>query len=75
MTYKPLDTIVLNVDLPEHGLRRGDLGAVAHVHDDGWLELEFVIADGSTAALVVVPPDAARPVAPTDLVTVRPITE
>ena len=28
MTYQILDTIVLDRDLPDHGLRKGDLGAV-----------------------------------------------
>jgi hypothetical protein len=32
MTYCALDTIVLNRDLPDHGLRRGDLGAVVEVY-------------------------------------------
>jgi hypothetical protein len=27
MTYRVLDTIVLDRDMPEHGLRKGDLGA------------------------------------------------
>jgi uncharacterized protein DUF4926 len=37
-----LDTVVLERDLPEHGLRRGDLGAVVHVHSDEAIEVEFV---------------------------------
>ena len=28
MTYKLLDTVVLDRDLAQHGLRKGDLGAV-----------------------------------------------
>ena len=28
MKYEELDNVVLNKDLPEHGLRKGDLGAV-----------------------------------------------
>jgi len=30
MRFKELDTVVLERDLPEHGLRRGDLRAVVH---------------------------------------------
>lgn len=31
MRFKELDTTVLARDLPEHGLRMGDLGAIVHV--------------------------------------------
>jgi hypothetical protein len=31
MTYRVLDIIVLDRDVPEHGLRKGDLGAVVEV--------------------------------------------
>lgn len=36
--YKLLDTVVLDRDLPEHGLRNGDLGAVVLVfqHSMAW---------------------------------------
>ncbi|MEX1113471.1 MAG: DUF4926 domain-containing protein [Patescibacteria group bacterium] len=30
MTFRELDTAVLDRDLPEHDLRRGDLGAIVH---------------------------------------------
>ena len=33
MRFKELDTVVLERDVPEHGLRRGDLGAVVQVYD------------------------------------------
>jgi hypothetical protein len=32
MSIRELDSVVLERDLPEHGLRRGDLGAVVHVY-------------------------------------------
>ncbi len=31
-----LDTVVLTCDLPEHGLRRGDVGAVVDVGFASW---------------------------------------
>jgi len=73
MSYKSNDTIVLDKDLPDLGLQRGDLGAVVHVHSTDELEVEFVTADGNTQALVTLPVDAVRPVAPTDLVAVRSV--
>lgn len=33
MTYQVLDTIVLDRDLPEHGLRKGDLGSVVEMYE------------------------------------------
>jgi hypothetical protein len=33
MKYKLLDTVVLNRNLPQHGLRAGDLGAVVEVYE------------------------------------------
>jgi Domain of unknown function (DUF4926) len=37
MKYKLLDTVVLARDLPQHGLRAGDLGAVVEVYEpEAW---------------------------------------
>jgi hypothetical protein len=71
MRYRVLDTIVLQRDLPERGLRRGDLGAVVEVYEPDGLEVEFVTASGRTVALVTLNLDDVRPVADDDLVSVR----
>jgi len=71
MDYKELDTVVLDKDLPDHGLRKGDLGSVVHIYGRDGLEVEFVTASGKTQALVTVSTTDVRPVAETDLVTVR----
>jgi hypothetical protein len=49
--FHELDTVVLLRDVPEAGLRAGDLGAVVHVYDAEALEVEFVTASGRTQAL------------------------
>jgi len=72
MTYQLLDTLVLDRDLPEHGLRKGDLGAVVEVYEPDGLEVEFVTASGRTAALLTLNVRDVRPVADDDLVSVRP---
>ena len=72
MTYRVLDTVVLERDLPDHGLRRGDLGAVVEVYEPDGLEVEFVTASGRTAALVTLRAGDVRPVGDDDLVAVRP---
>lgn len=71
MSHKTLDTVVLSRDLPEEGLRAGDLGAVVEVYEPDGIEVEFVTASGRTGALVTLGADDVRPVADTDLVAVR----
>jgi Domain of unknown function (DUF4926) len=72
MTYRVLDTVVLDRDLPDHGLRKGDLGAVVEVYEPDGLEVEFVSASGRTAAVLSLATRDVRPVADDDLVSVRP---
>jgi hypothetical protein len=73
MKYKLLDTVVLNRNLPQHGLRAGDLGAVVEVYEPDGLEVEFVTASGKTQALVTLDVNDVRPVQENDLVTVRSV--
>jgi len=73
MQYKLLETVVLNTDLPEHGLKTGDLGAVVQIYEPDGLEVEFVSASGQTQALVTLQVDAVRSVLDTDLIAVRPL--
>jgi hypothetical protein len=72
MTYQVLDTLVLGRDLPDHGLRKGDLGAVVELYEPDGLEVEFVTASGRTAAVLTLTTQDVRPVADDDLVSVRP---
>ncbi len=72
MRFKVLDTVVLDKDLPDHGLRRGDLGAVVQVYEPDGLEVEFVMASGRTEALVTLNVKDVRAVDDSDLVSVRP---
>lgn len=72
MRYRVLDTVVLDRDVPDHGLRKGDLGAVVEVYEPDRLEVEFVTASGRTEALVALNVRDVRPVAADDLVSVRP---
>lgn len=60
---------VLTEDLPEHGLRAGDLGTIVMVHDpDGGdytgpkgYTAEFTYLTGETRAVVDLHPDQVRP--------------
>ena len=71
MKFSPLDTVVLVHDVPQHGLRAGDVGAVVEVYDDGTLEVEFVRPSGDTQALVTLERSDVRSVAKTDVLSVR----
>ena len=71
MRFKELQTVVLNRDLPERGLRRGDLGAVVQMYEPDGLEVEFVSASGKTEALVTLKDADVRAVADGDLMAVR----
>ncbi|MCB9474378.1 MAG: DUF4926 domain-containing protein [Candidatus Delongbacteria bacterium] len=71
MRFQELQTVVLNRDLPEHGLRKGDLGAVVQVYEPDGLEVEFVSASGKTEALVTLKEADVRAVADGDLISVR----
>jgi len=72
MTYKVLDTIVLDRDFPEHGLRKGDLGAVVEVYEGDGLEVEFVTGSGRTAAVRTLNIHDVRRAVDDDLVSARP---
>jgi hypothetical protein len=73
MTLQPLDVVVLIHDLPAHGLRAGDLGAVVDVYSPDTVEVEFVAASGRTQALVTLHSADLRAVADNDLVAVRSV--
>jgi hypothetical protein len=71
MKFSLLDTVVLVHDLPQHGLRAGDVGAVVEVYENGTLEVEFVRPSGGTQALVTLTPSDVRSVTKTDVLSVR----
>ncbi len=71
MIHKPLDTVVLTTDLPEHGLRKGDLGVVVETYDPDGIEVEFVAPSGKTRAVLALASRDVRAVTAKDMVTVR----
>ncbi len=69
---RELDTVVLTHDIPEHGLKKGDVGAVVHCYADGvaW-ELEFVAADGTSLAVLTLREADIRPMGSREILHVR----
>lgn len=75
MNFAVLDTVVLDRDIPEHGLRRGDLGAVVEVYEPDGLEVEFVRASGRTQAVVELTTHDVRAIRDEDLISVRTLEQ
>jgi hypothetical protein len=72
MKFDLLDTVVLNRDLPQHGLHAGDVGAVVELYGTTGVEVEFVQPSGETKALVTF--KTLRLCSDKgDIVTVRPV--
>ena len=62
---RELDSVALAVDLPEHGLAAGDVGAVVHVYESGKnFMVEFTT---TTVAVAKVSADQIRPLARTEI--------
>jgi hypothetical protein len=70
-SFHELDTVVLIRDVPESGLRAGDLGAVVQTYGDEAVEVEFVTASGRTQALLTLRSQDVRAVRDNDLLAVR----
>ena len=71
MTIQVLDTVVLVKDIPSHGLRKGDLGAVVDTYEPDGIEVEFVAGSGRTRALITLKVNDVRSVSDTDILAVR----
>lgn len=69
-----LDRVVLTIDLPEYGLKAGDLGTVVLVHQDyqGY-EVEFITLNGETVAVVSLLPTQLRPIGQREIAQARVI--
>jgi hypothetical protein len=71
MSFRLLDAAILCVDLPEHGLQRGDIGTIVEVRDAEVLEVEFLNPSGTTRAVVTMPASALRATTKDDVLAVR----
>jgi hypothetical protein len=71
MNFALLDAVVLERDLPEHGLRCGDLGAIVELYEPDGLDVEFLLASGQTHALAELTTSDVRPTRSRDIIAVR----
>ena len=66
------DCVVLTQDLPDEGLKTGDIGTVVHIHQDAvGYEVEFMTLKGETVAVTTVLPGQLRAVTKRDMAHVR----
>ncbi len=73
---RELDTVVLTTDLPEYGLRAGDIGTVVLVHRGGaGYEVEFMTMGGETITVVSLHASQVRPVGSREIAHVRTIEQ
>jgi Domain of unknown function (DUF4926) len=66
------DCIVLTQDIPDEGLKAGDVGTVVHIRREAAAyEVEFITLTGRTLAVATVRPTQLRPVSARDVSHVR----
>ena len=71
---REMDLVVLTIDLPQHKLRRGDVGTVVLVHESGaGYEVEFATFSGETVSVVTLPASSVRPVGQREIAHVREV--
>lgn len=69
---RELDDVILECDLTESGLARGDVGTVVLVHQRGkGYEVEFTALDGETVAVVTLSASQVRAVRSGEIAHVR----
>ena len=68
-----LDSVVLLRDLPDHGLKAGDVGTIVLLHQDRGYEVEFMSLAGETLAVVSLPRDQVREIRPREIAHARSI--
>lgn len=67
-----LDTVVLAHDIRDCGLKKGDMGAIVQIYNNGEaFEVEFVTVEGKTVALLTLKPSDIRKVSKNEILHAR----
>jgi hypothetical protein len=70
-----LDTIVLAHDISEHELKKGDVGVIVHIYENGKaFEVEFVTTDGKTIAVLTLNASDVRSMGEGEILHVRELS-
>jgi hypothetical protein len=67
------DTVVLACELPDLGLKSGDVGTVVLLHPGNGCEVEFMALNGETVAVTSLSTDQLRPIRSREIAHARPI--
>ena len=68
------ERIVLTADIPEEGLKAGDVGTIVHIYPQHVAyEVEFFSLDGNTVAVATVEREQARAVTKQDVTHARSV--
>ena len=70
---RELDSVALVRDLPEHGLKAGDIGTVVLLHGNGGYEVEFMTLDGETVAVESLSAEEIRSIGRREVAHARPL--
>ena len=72
-SFQLLETVVATIDIPDEGIRAGDVGTIVDVYTQGATayEVEFATAEGSSRASVTLAPAHVRRLTSTDVLTTR----
>ena len=70
---RELDSVALVRDLPEHGLKAGDIGTVVLLHGKGGYEVEFMTLDGETVAVESLSAEEIRSIGRREVAHARPL--
>jgi hypothetical protein len=73
--FEELECVVLAHDVPEHGLRAGDVGTIVQIYAEGGVEVEFVRGSGATQALLTLKEHDIRKIDAHDLLATRRLTK
>jgi hypothetical protein len=66
------DRVVLTADVPNEGLKAGDVGTVVHIYGQAEaMEVEFLALDGATFAVATLTASQVRPVSKRDITHAR----
>jgi len=70
------DRVILTQDIPEHGLKTGDVGHVLRVPNQGEVyEIRFAALSGRPIADLTLSPEQFRQPRPREIETARPLAD
>ena len=71
---KELESVVLADNLPDHGLKKGDIGTIVLIHRNGeGYEVEFMTLDGKTVTVVTLNKSQVRPIGSHEIAHARKV--